>query len=202
MPEFKLKLYPRGFLGSILEGRLQRKVGRVEDNFGFRTSIQQIFNAHQDVNDFNEDIENLYQDLAREAVGVGTFEFEERALTAALKAFGTDNFYLWFEAQYKNSAAGDYHGKFLADTIKFIETGRRDVNLSSWNWLIVPSTDGTKISPASIETKQFFGFNEYGERRHRRNDDLVRVIQDWCSQPDGLEDMLTSLHLMFGKSVD
>lgn len=197
MSELKLKLYPRGFLGALLQARIQRQTGLMESNGGF--SAKQ-FTVMQDQNNFhapNPEVDKLYADFMRKPSNASRFDWRENFFKVAVKAFGVDDFTLWYQAQHRNPSASDTHARFLADCLQFVNTGRRDVHASTWLQLLSIIEHESDIGALPQIALDYFGITAASPRGSRQV--TVRdMIQSWCSQPNGFEDLVVSLHILFG----
>lgn len=149
----------------------------------------------KDNNPPNPAVEALYSTIIRNGVHADSFEFRKQLAVTALNAFGTKDFYEWYIAQHQSPACGDSHGKYLLDTLKFIQTGKRDMSVETWGSILFMTDEGDDIS----EAKDKFIEDFFGSVQYQRNRNLVDVIQSWLSQPTGANDLLYSLHILFGK---
>lgn len=199
MPKNKFRLYPRGFMG----GDLQPQVERTPQPFVHPTAIMTYrVNDHDDKRNAisaNSTVEALYASYIKQTVRTGDFTFRKQILLAAFEAFGTPDFMYWFNTQYtKNPAAGTIHNDFLVDTLKFLTFGRRDMSLETWASLVQITDEGNNIGSMPSEAKEFFGISEPGKRRYVNDSNMIDIVKRWCSQPQGLEDLLGTLHILFG----
>lgn len=199
MPEAALMLYPRGFYGGISSPSTEKqpkpfasKVARLQNNLNFLQGLRP--GVRQEV---NEKVEDLYRQLITRE-GIDKMIFRRKVLQTALTAFGTHRFDYWYSQQMYSPAAGDLHRDFLVDTLRFISTGERHVNVMTWNSLIGFSDQGERVSVLDEYAKEFFGISTGGFNRIPRNNDLIDVIRQWCSQPGGLSDLLCTMHILFG----
>jgi hypothetical protein len=194
-----LRVYPRGFLGPDSEGQIERS----PKPFTIELSRHQYrISGPTDKKDAirpNPRVENVYSKYLRADYLSGNFEFRKEILTTAIAAFGTVFFDFWVLAQYKSDTTGSLHGKFLEDTILFIRTGKREMNLETWASLLQITDEGNNIGNLPDSIAEYFGMNTPGTNRIRRSIPTIEVIQDWCSKPGGLEDMLGTLHILFGR---
>lgn len=197
-----LRMYPRGFLGADLQPQMVRSpnavTSMIAQKFAFHVDLVGPGATNQVSLISNPHVEGLYSQYLKRSVSAGSFEFRKNLLTAAIHSFGSPDFNLWFESQFKSPACGDLHKRFLDDTLKFIRTGRREMSLETWAALVTITDEGDKIGQLSDYAKDFFGIGK-GARLHDRQNYLVTdIIQMWCSQPNGSEDLLGTLHILFG----
>jgi hypothetical protein len=194
-----LKLYPRGFLGKPLEARFSTKRRLGDSQYsGLPVSVKLVTQQMNSV-DANPTVEALYGRWINRAPATTAFEFRKQVLNAALDAFGTDNFFYWYTAQAGSPAFGDLHRDFMEDTLHYIQTGQRKMCLENWQALLTTDDSGERSEELSSAAKAFFGIKTPEEQwrspQYRRLDE---VIQKWCSQPTGFEDLLSTLHVLFG----
>jgi hypothetical protein len=190
------RLYPRGFLGKVLPPRLVAKAKPYEVRVRTTTSVG-IVTPQQNTADANPVVEVLYAQYIKRAAATMSFEFREKILIAALDAFGDKNFLSWFEAQLQSPAVGDVHLRFLDDTLRFIRTGRRTMSLETWSSFLQMNDAGERPTDLTDYANEYFVVR-MGPRGDRSCCSLVNTIQEWLSQPGGVEDLLGTLHLLFG----
>lgn len=191
-------IYPRGFLGAILAPRIEKSPAPFEAQYRQLQNNLNLFQSSPGQIEVNENVESLYSKYIRNTYKSSNFEFRKLVMITALGAFGTDAFDFWYLKQHESPSVGDLHRKFLEDCLRFIATGRRDMPLETWDALLDYSDSGELRSGVSEVTAEFFGITSNGYVRQRRHTTLVEVLQDWCAQPNGLEDLLCSLHVLFG----
>ena len=155
------RLYPRGFLGNHLSPEIEKTA---KNDY-----VLNNHNSSTDAITANNEIEKLYAQYIKNSVYTSTAEFRKQVLLAAINAFGTPNFLSWYVSQFSSPSLGDLHNRFLTDTMRFINSGRRDLSLESWDTIINISTDGNSgefnptnarhFANAHIVIKDFFGLN-------------------------------------------
>lgn len=198
MPDpFQLKLYPRGFLGRMLGTRIERRSGLRENNLGFSLQKLNVMRDPKSFEEANAAVEALYGQYIKQAVKMSDFDFRRDVLVTALNAFGTHDFYTWYVAQFRGPSCGDLHRRFLDDTLSYIMNGHRDLSLENWDALLEITDAGAEKFVVSDTARQFFGIRETNVPYEGRSR-LTDVIQMWCSQPNGMEDLLGTLHILFG----
>lgn len=201
MPNMDLdnfKIYPRGFLGAQLGMRITTKRTDVDRNKGFVGTVG--YKPLTNKIDANPNVEALYDRYIKTGGNMVNFDFKKNILAVAISAFGTQGFYYWFRQQYANPLVGDLHRRFLDDTLRFITTGKRNMMLQTWSSILNIGDSGEFDTNLSQDAVAFF--NTDGRASYDRgiaNVDLRDVIQKWCSQPNGITDLLGTLHLLFGE---
>lgn len=197
----RLVLYPRGFMGAPQPARIERAPTDAEKRFNTVQGPNLTVTLRSGVNTVvtNDDVDELYRAHIDRVGMLNSYEFRKKLLKAALKAFGTLSFEHWYRQQITSPAFGDLHSKFLDDTLIFITTGKRQQHMLTWTSLLDYSDADVEETKMSAVAHEFFGVSANGITRERRNDRLEEVIQRWVSQPGGFDDLLCSLHILFGR---
>lgn len=198
MESIKLKLYPRGFLGAPMSAKIERQPTAVESRI---RRLQRTFILNEPTGNTiqaNERIDSLYAEWIKDPINLDAMAFRDKVLHAAVGAFGTREFSTWYLGQFNSPALGELHNRFLEDTLAFIDGKRRQYPLMTWESLLSHSDTGIIRTEMSEHVAEFFGYESNGYQRRARNRDLLDVIQSWVSQPNGFEDMLVTLHVLFG----
>lgn len=194
----QLRLYPRGFLGAVLQGdELQMRPGYLENNRGFHSIQVRDLKSRDAYDQPNPQVQLLYTQYIQQSVDSENFDFRRQVLQTALSAFGTPYFNEWFEAQFKNPTAGDLHGRFLVDTLRYIQDGRREMSVQTWSSIVtLESAKGGRIGEMPQYAREFFRIGQPYKRPCKMSD----IVQDWCAHPAGFDDLLGSLYVLFGSS--
>jgi hypothetical protein len=138
-------------------------------------------------------VQDLFTEYTNFPQRTAYWEFRSRVIQEAVRLLSGN--YNWFILQDNNAQVVDWNYKFLMDTIRFIATGRRQVSIHQWPMLL------SDEPPA--------GLSLVGGRRDIA--DLFKtlalqtsteaMIQKWCMQPKGFDDLMFTLHLLFGKAT-
>jgi len=199
MRELQFRLFPRGFLGAQLSNRIQaRQTGGSTEVQAVQNTFKILQTSDNQTLVGNPQVEELYQKNISGATETNTLEFKKNVLIVALNAFGTDYFDIWFRTQMKTPYFGDNHSAFLDDCLNFLQTGQRDLPLQTWQALVTHDDTGELRTELSLKAVCYFGITTPGYVREPRNNKLVDVIHQWVSHPGGLEDLLGTLHILFG----
>lgn len=201
MPEAQspgFKIYPRGFAGRELPVRIAERPKPYE----LRIRSPKMFGIVQGNNptvlDANQAIEMLYSQYIKRSADTLSFEFKEAVLIAGLQAFGALNFWSWYSTQLQLPTIGENHVRFLSDVCRFIQTGKHEFTLETWSHLLKPSSEGIRPFAPCETAKNFFGLYNRAFPPDPSQYSLTNVFQRWVAQPQGLEDLLGTLHLLFG----
>ena len=200
--ESQFRMYPRGFYGKNVSFQVSRTtnpfkdaIERVQfDASGSKKTMQSI--------PPNPFVEGVYSDYIKKAVDTNTFEFRERVLSCAIDAFGTKCFLTWYLTQFSSPMASQLHNDFLEDTLRYISTGRRNMALETWQTLLRGTDEGNNIGKISQYAKEFFHLGDgnvnLANIPHNPDFDILKIIQYWCEKNNGMEDMLCTMHILFG----
>lgn len=148
---------------------------------------------YHDAVDGDVEFNTVYNAFINHSANHDGWEFRSLVLKIAIRMFG--DFRKWLALQAKNPALYGNNYDFLHDTLKFITTGER--NVSVLNWLELLTEQPANLPQGNLD---------------RRIDELLQgtgfgisvtteqIIAQWCSQPMGFEDMLCTMHVLFGKA--
>ena len=147
---------------------------------------------------FNEAVDKLYNQLTRHERDLTSMAYRKAILMEAIRAFGTYSFKDWCKLQAESYYFTDNHRKFLEDTLRFIATGERVYGFRAREFRLCQEN-------ASFQNKKFvFDYDSYFNSSRDTlgitDHSTLSTIQRWVSQPKGFEDMVTTLHLIFGKT--
>lgn len=150
---------------------------------------EHLFRSTQETRQGSPEISALYRDYMTNRSA--DWSFAKRALQLAMTYFdpvkGFD-----FKKQDSNPLVKDYNYRFLIDTLRFIATGKREMDIVMWGSLMTdlptPSDDiqDRHVLQDTVTT-------------HNLDLRPQALVQRWCCQPNGLHDMVASLYLLFGE---
>jgi hypothetical protein len=199
MTDVALKIYPRGFLGRPLEPQVKLKAKPFEARLNALAVRVNVFTPQVNSVDANPMVESLYGKWINRAPETVGFDFKEKVLIAALGAFGTENFLDWYASQLYSPVFGDMHRRFLLDTLYFLINGRRNMSIENWTALVSVNDSGEKLEEFNPQEREFFGIKDPdAQYRQPQNRSLYEIIQLWVSHPSGFDDLVSTLHLLFG----
>lgn len=191
-----LKLYVRGFFGSKAmssETYQTWKSRPILSVFDLTPEALQHVVA-------NESVVEVYNQMIRRQVLHTDFEFRERVIKIALKAFGVNSFQLWAELNLQSPTFTQTHADFLNDTVRFITTGKRDMKVDMWERLIGPGSNDPNAKP-ELDKNLFASLPQGYSWRSRMESptNLHNVLAMWLSRQGGFTDLVTTLYTLFGE---
>lgn len=190
-------VYPRGFLGYDIGLPVQKQatdITRVMADIRYNK-----VNVSRDRTVIsNEEIEKLFKQHRLGDRSMASMAFREKIILAAGTAFGTTSFFDWCKLQQDSPYFTDMHRRFLNDTFKFIATGERSMNTSTWNQIIVVRPETPEDRKTTYLYQDFFKIH-LGALMARPAF-INQTVVSWVSQPGGFEDMLATLNILFGKT--
>ncbi len=191
-----LKLYVRGFFGSktMASETVQTwKARPILSVFDLTPEALQHVVA-------NESVVEVYNQMVRRQVIHTDFQFREKAVKVALRAFGMKNFLLWAQLNLQSPTFTQLHADFLNDTVRFITTGKREMRVDQWEKLIGPGSNDPSDKP-QLDMSLFnglpLGYSELQQAQTPNN--LPNVICMWLSRQGGFTDMVMTLYTLFGE---
>lgn len=138
----------------------------------------------------DEAVQTLNEFLQNRSVNTLSWSYRRQVVDSALRLFG--EFAPWLQDQLNNPRVVGYNLEFLKDTLQFIRTGKRDLCLANWLELVAEGDD--LANAAEISRTRVDNFTSV------RDETTVQLIQAWCAHPGGIEDLVGTLHILFGRS--
>lgn len=140
----------------------------------------------------DESIDLLYKVfIDRNTVTVASWPFVSSVLTNALRLFG--DFREWSQDQLANPNIVGYNRQFIEDTLNFINGQARELSVENWFDLISEGGAGHHAHAVPDRLVQ-------SKRLLESSDDSLQLLQNWVSKPNGLADLINTMHLLFGKA--
>lgn len=133
-------------------------------------------------------VDLLYGMLIDKACSTGTWNFRKSVIDLALTLFG--NFNAWVSSHRENPEIAGMNRRFIEDTLRYIETGERELRIENWIELV---SEGQPVIHLA-------GIHENVAPRLWQSPSTAKCLQQWCSHQDGVEDLLGTLHLLFGRA--
>lgn len=188
-----LKIYPSGFLGSAAVAQTQPK--------DLVAVAKQIFNRSYipRSNPYTASLEvlDLWTTLLNDEKAHQSFEFKEKILKAALTHFGEVRFLDWVRAQWTSPEYGDNHSRWIDETVEFVFTGkRRGLSTNGWCVILTAGENDTGLKTFSPTIKKCMMNGSF--LTNRSNINMVDFITAWVRQPNGINDLLNSLQVLYG----
>ena len=120
------------------------------------------------------------------------WKYYGQVLDLALAHFG--DFHTWLDMQLGNPLIGGSRRDFLLETVAFIQGQSRTVHFSSWIFML-DSIDANEVPRLKIQRR--FESSQFLSKELT----TIQVLQQWCSRPDGIHDLLQSMHVLFGHAA-
>lgn len=136
------------------------------------------------------EVQELYMQFTHFPTQTVYWEFRKKVIDAAKRLFKGN--YNWFIRQDANPLIESYNYQFLLDTVRYIATGHRRFSIHAWPMLLAtePSA-GAELINGRYDIEQLF-------KEVQLSTDLDKMIKAWVSRPGGIDDLMYSLHLLFG----
>lgn len=196
----KLQIYPRGFLGTPIADLIAPKATPFSDRYKEKQFNWTLTDTRDKKRIADKQVDQLFAKLIRAERSVDLHAFRQEVFKCAFRLMGSRDFYFWFQAQSASPLFGPYHRDFLEDTINYLSTGKRLMPVHTWDMLISHSVDDAVEFKMSQQVKDFFGLPYPGSGIVvPKNRSTAVVLQSWWSHPDGMSDLLYSLHILFGQ---
>ena len=139
----------------------------------------------------HEDVVALWNDYTSPDHREFGWSFYKRAIRLAVRFFVSDE--VWFKQMERNASIHGYNYEFILDTLRFIATGKRNISIHMWSELVSHVYDG------NVEVDKRHTISNYMKANavsFRSRD--VGMIQQWVAQPNGIDDLIATLNILFG----
>lgn len=142
----------------------------------------------------HRNVDQLVNLLFAGRVNTQGFSYYREVFPIAMELFG--DFPRFLATQKNNPFLYGYNYEFLLDTLKFILTGCRKVSIHNWRPLLAEWAE-----PHS-DHKQRASSGQLAEFKALMGRPGAEIVAQWCSYPNGFEDMVMTMWLMFGSSFE
>lgn len=151
---------------------------------------------------YSEKVKVLFDMYMADHKSLNVFDFREKILIEAFNSFKINSMFFWFRSQAMSPFLSSMHIEFLLDTLEYVDSGKRRMDISQWKNLL---DTNSKKSSTDLNVDKFFN-EDYS--KPVGNDGLMRIgglpgtmedfIRSWVIKENGFEDLLISLYVIFG----
>lgn len=150
---------------------------------------------------YHPQVEGLVTKYLADPRALTRFEYREEIITVFKQAFGMLNFRTWVELQSECEYFTAFHRKFLIDTLEFLSSGKRRMDIESWHRILYDTAVVNAPKRERINTNDWFGEPKPNPKPW---DGLVPtltndVICRWLEKPAGFKDLLFFAAIMFAE---
>lgn len=194
MADNQLKVYPSGFYGSTLVEQtmpldLISRTKQLLNNSTIKKSSP--YTASQEVLE-------LWAIASNGDPEYKTFEFKEKVIVCALNIFGCEKLIDWLSIQIQSPEYSKSHADWIDETISFVY-GNSNRQLSHNNWItLLTAVDNVHVKSGLSDIVKHHLLSR-GVLMNRSNSTIRQFILNWVKQPDGINDLLSSLNVLYGK---
>ena len=150
---------------------------------------------------FHPEISGMLANYLGDQKALLKFAFREQLIVAFKQATGMINFRTWIEAQSQCEYFIPMHRKFLLDTLQFIASGQRRMDIESWQRIMSTSPVAVSEKRERIDTNEWFG--EYKPNPKPWDGQVPTLTDDvlvkWLQRPGGFKDLLFFCVIVFGE---
>ena len=189
----KYPLLQSGFV-SIADDGLKRP-----DLIKDTTLAVALFRNHllqDNLNFYSDTVSKLYHTWEANPDILKDFEFREKLLVTALSVFRTTSIYMWLKLQNDKANLNHFHATFIEETLAFVAGDERKIQPCQWISLM----DVVKVDlDIRLEIDKWFDLETRPCHKNGHLPGLMTLfINKWVSVPNGFQDLLISLHVIFG----
>lgn len=203
MDDRNLVVFPRGFIGVTNLGlnREKNKETLVDEVIDLR---YKKVNTEVDTDAYNLNITKLYG-MMIDALINDKLTFNKAIIVEAFRSIGSNDLMDWIKIQKHSRYFTLNHQKFVLDTLKFIQTGKRNTSIRTWEVVLhrkyINDTEHVSNNTKFDSELKSFSQTQLKDSSVLTNS-LLRIIPQWLSHRGGNEDLLLTLNIIFGKELN
>jgi hypothetical protein len=144
---------------------------------------------------YHKEINDIYEDWRGDKTLMKSMDFRERILKAAKDAFNSYSIYQWFLMQGNTETLTELHQRFIYDTLSFVQGQKRSIEAVQWIRLLEASE---KTQGVKIDVDKYFDNVNFKQEAKFSSSALSTFLVNWTSQPNGFEDLMITLFVIFG----
>lgn len=195
-----LKLYPRGYVGPILNNTgdtevapasVTNEITIVQNTYKLDTKIKQVDIVP------DKDIEKLFAIFRKDTDVIFDFNFRESILRKAKELFSFDgksnSFKTFINVQLSTGRVTYNHIEVLKEVLDFIYHGKIGFKIVTWERILSYSDNVVYLTDKN-KKDLVSEFDNYPKEINS----LSKTLQMWVSNPDGYTHLLRVLWLLFG----
>lgn len=204
MDDRYLIVLPRGFIGRVNAGldketnilSLSDKMKAIRYNNATEDSYTEVFNLN---------VTQMYESMINQTVTRDKLTFIKAIIIEASRNFVGHDFTDWINLQRDSRYYTRNHQEFVLDTLRFIQTGKRNTSLRTWEVLLrrklIDDTQSVYNNRSYDQNVSSF-FKSIATDGQPLTGSMHRVISQWMSHRGGYEDLLLTLNIIFGKEFN
>lgn len=190
----KYPLLQSGFL-SLTEAGLEQ--GAIDEPTLHQSVLNKRYLVHKNPYFYSKDVTSLFNRWSANPDLIKEFDFRDEIIKVTMASFACPSFYRWLVLQKESPALSQLHRMFLIDLLEsLIGSGQRLMEPVQWISLLETNT-AEKTEEIKIEIESYF--DQFGKSAQFLPSSFYDIVQLWLSRPQGFEDLLTTLYIIFGK---
>lgn len=169
-----------------------------EIDLTFNDSLYQGRSAADTENYYDEGVEKLFQQWHKDNTLMNRFEFRELILENAFRVFKSKQKSIepWIRLQMPQRTVGYLHRKFLKDSLRFILDGV-PMSMDNYSYYRLLSAQNGSHHLQHGDDRSNEELQNYIAKNH--STELTYVLSNWTRDIKGFNDLLMSIHVIFGR---
>lgn len=204
MDDRYLVVFPRGFIGRANSG-----LNKETNNETMADKIEAIrynnMSREQTIEVYNLNVTEMFNVMINQRLAHDKLQFVKAVIYEAYRNFGDRDFMDWISIQRESRYFTRNHQEFILDTMRFIETGKRNTSTRTWEVLLrrnlIDDSQSVHNHPRYAKCVAGF-FSSLAVDGKPLTGAMDRVISQWLSHRNGHEDLLLTLNIVFGKEFN
>lgn len=145
----------------------------------------------------DKDIDRLYEEFSARAWQKKRFGFQAQVFKAALRVGQIHTVARWAVNHTKSPLFTELHKDFLLDTLSFVNYNKRRMSINNWRTMLEHSRRTNRGGqPAQLSA------HEWNQITYFKDTDWAELMVCWLDQPNGFEDFLQTMWIMYGSGID
>lgn len=150
---------------------------------------------------YDSEVTNLFNQWRKDETILRCFDFREKALRVALRAFDDDSIACWISLQHCQAGVGYLHRRFLKEMIARICSDQaKTMDNYQYYRLLSREPFSTKFPDTNVQSPLSDDYLEVFKKTGQGGY-LPDVLSSWTKDVDGLADMICTLNVIFGRRV-
>ena len=199
-----LVVFPRGFIGRANPGlnketnnaTMADKIEAIRYNNMSREPYTEVYNLN---------VTEMHDAMIGQYTSHDKLTLIKGIIVEAYRNFGERNFSDFISQQRNSRYFTRQHQDFILDTLRFIQTGKRDTSMRTWELVLrrklIDDVQSVHQHPRYDKCVSEF-FHSSAVDGFPLTGSMHRVISQWMSHRNGHEDLLLTLNLVFGKEFN
>jgi hypothetical protein len=201
MADIKLYTLQSGYVCGYDTHLVKNIADQVDDvNTAIRLNSHKLPDKEYEFN-YSPPVDQLYNQYVNRPEIIKSFGFKNQIFEIATALMLRSGILYFISLQENSTHLTSVHLRFLEDIVRFIVTGKQQINMITWMRLI--KIDDSGLIERTIDLTSLIADlarTPNGVRLEVNKLNTNTVLIDWISQPGGVENLLLTMKIIFGNN--